>query len=267
MLSKLSSRVLFIFLVSGSHFACSADETERPPVQDGGVGGPAGPGGGEGGDSGNGVDGSDTVSGKLMLFRDDTFSSEAAGLIAYAQPSQVHLFDEGIRAFESFDYDGATFEATDVEARAGTWFAVQPKNDATTLMTLTRHDASQTGLQLPLVQRSVLEEILGGLANPATISSTSAQLIVHLVDRAGEPIGQARPQVIGGPNMAYLASGFWTDSDDETSDDGMFLSYNIPSSSLPGQTVKLIISGSVSSEFTVPIAAGAVTVATLIAGP
>lgn len=220
-----------------------------------------------GGDSGTGNEGTDIVSGKLMLFRDDGFSSEPSGLVAYGQPSQVHVFDAAIRGVESFDYDGAAFEATGVEARVNTWFAAQPKNDATTLMTITQHDGTKAGLEVPLVQRSVLEDILGGLLNPATISSTGAQLIVRLVDESGEPIGQARPQVIGGPNIAYSDSGVWTDSEDATSDDGLFLSYNIPSSSLPGQTVKLIISGSVSDEFTVPIAAGAVTVATLVAGP
>lgn len=247
--------------------ACSGEDPERPPLGDtsstGGVVTQGGGGNGEG--SGGTTSTTDVVSGRIYTLETDNLFLGTG--TTYTTASTVYVFDADLKGNETFDYDGAAFEATGIEARADTWFAAQPVNDTTMLPTISMQDSSLTGLGLPVLERSVLNEILASLVTPATFGSAAAALVVRLVDATGAPISKARPQVVGGTDLIFRDSGFWSDSVDETSDDGIFLCYNIPSGSLPGQTVKLLLSGSISDEFTLPVAAGAVTVVTLETGP
>lgn len=265
--SYASSLRVLSFAALSSVTACSGEDPERPPLAN--TGSSAGPIGN--GSQGGGSEDSDSdptaevVSGRVYSIETDNLFLDTGN--SYTTASTIHVFDVDLRGSETFDYDGTSFEATGIETRAGTWLAAQPINDSNLLPTITQQDTRLSGLGLPVLQRSVLNEILSSLVTPATFGTAAAALVVRLVDAEGLPISKARPQVVGGTDLVFRDSGFWNDGVDETSEDGIFLCYNIPSSSLPGQTVKLLLSGSIADEFTLPIAAGAVTIVTLETGP
>jgi hypothetical protein len=116
-----------------------------------------------------------------------------------------------------------------------------------------------------VVARSALTEIMGGLIAADSLNDARAQLFVRVVEKDGVTgIAGVFPTVVGGTAVAFLDGGTWQDVDESTGDSGEFLAYNVSAAALPGQDVKVMLSGSLDAEFTVRLAAGATTIVTYV---
>jgi len=242
--------------------ACQAEPPERAPPGDfadkwtGGVISSSGQGDGdetgEGGATGD-------VQGTVKRFVGTDFASTEP----YDEPAEIWIMDRQLgKEIAKVPYDGAEFS---VQRHADPqWLAVVPEFDLEHLDSLTLWDG-QAEPRPAMLARSALEEIMGGLIAADFPNDARAQLFVRIVEKDGTTgVAGVIPTVVGGPNLAFLDGGAWRDVDDSTGDSGEFLAYNVSAAALPGQDVKVMLSGSLDAEFTVRLATGATTMVTYI---
>ncbi len=249
---------------------CQQEEKARPPAlasDDGFSGGPI-----AAGTSRGGADGSTTgpsspaadASGKLTKFEDDAFRAVSE----YLEPVNIYVIDEKGLDFTLGEGGDGTFSVPGVEPRADTWILVEPVTDKSSMATLSVHDSRTGALRVPLVPINVLQGVLSTIqSDPTTPSSIAAQLLLRIVDGAGQPVKGVKIFVQGGPDITYATADTWGEFRDNTDSNGLALVYNMPARSRPGQEFTISLSGSVDKEVDARVIAGAITVLTINVDP
>jgi len=250
--------------LSGLLLACSTEDSDRAPglTNFGGNTGAGAPAGGSvpsgsAGDTGE-PPVSEGTSNRVRTFTGDAFS-ETAELISSAE---VHLINAAGDDYTSVNYDGDEFVLVEEDQRQDGWLVVDA-SDASIMSTVTRHDTTETVIA-PAMPRAVLDDILTSLGIEE-VQPNAAHLVVRLVDSSGDGVANVEPIVTGGVNPLLIRDTTrWTNFDTLTTEDGLFLSYNIPTVSLPGTNVRVILGGALSEEFDARLVGGAITVMTVV---
>jgi hypothetical protein len=226
----------------------------RPsPPESGGV--PIG--GGEGGST------SDEVadwSGRVLAFSDDYFDG---GSVFGGRARISAIGRSGARV--SGDYDGSSFELSDVLKSAQNWFLVEPAAGLGLLPTLTvvdtrsvRSDGLAIGVARQLDVDGIFQLSLAGEAAPSR-----AQVVLRVVDSAGRSVAGVRAQLTA-EVVAYRAQASWDATEGGSTDDsGMIFLGNVPAAAAIG-SVNVALAGAVSARLDARVLAGATTVMTAV---
>lgn len=253
---------------ASSTFACQKEEPERLPPFEGDTwkestgrvpGGGRGDGDDEETSAGGSQDQAEQLQGRVEAFVEPQFVLKEG----YSEPSSVWIIDRTRTDWVEVPYDGEAFFVDPVSASS--WLAVVPEFDNEHLDTITIWDGASAPLPV-VVPTIVLEEIVGGLIAADTVNSARAQLLVQVLDSDGVTgLAGVIPIISGASDIAYLDAGVWSDADEATGSSGLFLAYNVTARDMPGQDVRVILSGTIEAEFTVRLAAGVATVVSYVA--
>lgn len=214
---------------------------------------------GKGGSSGD--DQLTTIDGRVIGFADDFFD-QGAGFSAQAQVSADGRSGSRVSA----NYDGTSFELSDVLKTSINWFLTEPAASTgfvPTLMPLDTRSLTADQQVVALVPELSLEAILENLG---TLPSTSrAQVVVHVVDGQGRSVtgvlASATAEVV-----AYRTAGTWLGNDVGTDDSGLLMAGNVSVGSALTRT-SVALSGKASARVDVEVLAGATTVVTAVVTP
>ncbi len=257
-------------LVALSLVGCSDDE-RAPPLDGCGdecSGSPPGsaPGGGLGGAGGGGgqtPEEAATISGNLSILIDDTFARAEA----FTNSAVIFGPAPGNKVV-SANYDGQTFQLEGVIGSSDTWLLAQPADDGPVFATVgtfdTRMGASQT---LPLVSRSVIEEIESTLLLPTSPDPDFAQMVVAVLRPDATPVPGVGVTVSGAEVVAYATAGTWSEDETVTDSTGLVVVANVPASPRPGNSVEVRLSGAVDATAAVRVVRGAATFAPTVVLP
>jgi hypothetical protein len=156
------------------------------------------------------------------------------------------------------------FSLAGVRESDATWFVVEAEDDALYFPTLAQADGAAEPILLPLIERALVEAIFETVAVPTSPNPSAAQLAVRVVDGAGAPLAGVTLAVAGSGFVSYAEVGGWTEFAESTSDRGLAFVGNVLAEELPGQPVRLELSGPARREVSVLAAEGAVTLVTLV---
>jgi hypothetical protein len=198
------------------------------------------------------------LSGDVGLLTEDTFTQ----VIAFTETATV--FGEGSGARVSGSYDGTDFTLADVLVGSSVFMAVRPADTTLTFDTISDVDTTPASVTLPVVQRSVIEDIFLSLTTPTQVATGAAQIVVRVIGTDGVPV----PGVgIGAPSaelVAYSTLGSWSDTETATDVSGLAVIGNIVAASFPGGDLTLRLTGAVQLDESVRVARGFVTLVNVV---
>jgi hypothetical protein len=179
---------------------------------------------------------------------------------------------QGDPLIEEFDTTASSKKNLELLGWSSVWVTVTPLSSPQDLVTLQNIDTILSPERtLYLARSSVVEDILAGLAPPLTTDPNAAQVLVSFVD--AEDVGIANVAVTqpGATSILYENGGIWG-ALGPTGVSGQVLLINVPALALPGGDASLsyTLNGAVASdaggpaEVTFPVAAGAVTLLTIV---
>ena len=254
-----------LLLIAGAG-ACS-EEPERPPIRPActaddctplpgsGVPGSGVPGSGSGGSpSGAGGGGGDgevvTVTGAILQYSEDQFLQPTS----FTGPGELEVFEtSGARSVGTFT-DGS-FTLPEVPAGAPLWLLARPASDALHFPTWTFLEArDDIQVTVPLVQRSVVEEIMSTLTVPGVPLQGTAQVVLRVLDANQIPVEGVTVAAPAAQLVVYGASGTWSETEVSTDSTGLVLLGNVAASSTPGNDLEVILSGAGSGSFALRVA-------------
>jgi hypothetical protein len=232
---------------------------------EGGRAGTAGEGGsGEGGAAAGAPPLSVDIEGSVGQYVNAAFELTSA----YTRSALVE--SEGLErstVHASFEGTG-TFLLREVRNQEPIWLSVRPDPE-TEREFRTLHpvlDLSKPVL-VPIVGRALIEQLVFGVlpAAPALISER-AQAVLFFRDAEGRPLSGIAAELPEAGVIAYSRSGGWSDQHGDTTDlSGLVVLGNIAARAYPGNDVRIDFSGAEEGFADIRIAAGAVTVADVIA--
>jgi len=261
----MGSRKLF-FLWATLTLGCSEKE-ERPDLYDCGAEGcattPPGVGAdgtagamGDGGSAGTAVDTDEPVTVETRRISSPDFAL-AGGALVPGEVDYTFLGSDGewLRTTGS-----ARFELAGLVRSSATWLSASP--DAIDLFPgVTLADLSRSSLaKLAVVSKSELATIAFGLTSPVVLDEGAAQLVLRVVNSSQEPLAGVSVSVNGAEAEAYDALGSFSDDQRETGPDGLFLAFNLPAVTVPGNSASARLFGSAEASLDLALRAGAVTV-------
>lgn len=248
-------------LVAAGLLACQGkDEQERPGgITIGAPSGPvASPQGHGGDDSDSTIDGS--IEGVVVQLLNDSFSSTSA----FPGGAEVTIASPDNSASVESRYDGVEFVA-DGDVFGERWVYVEP-DDQSAYPTITAHRLDRIEASIPVVARTVLEQIFQNLTTPADLNRGRAQFLLRVVDSAdnGVPGVVADSFAASVPVIAYKEDAIWAAYLDATTAEGLAFVPNLEAPGYPGQITTVVLTGAIDMEVDVRLARGAVTVFTVV---
>ncbi len=260
---------LLVALAAGvGCFACSEVDEDRPPLAPpcsecpppGGVSGGTGGGTGAAG-APNGE--TTTLSGTVGRLSGVSFQR----IVDFPQLAVV--YGPGRRAFSvSAPYDGASFTLSGVQRDSSIVLAVRPESTATVFDTFSEADTTQTRVTLPVVERSLLEDIFLSLSTPTQVAPRAAQVVLRVVGPNGEPLAGASVVGATAELVAYSVGGTFSDTETLADGEGLIVLGNVPAPAFPGSELVLRVRrGATTFDETVRVARGFVTLARAVVLP
>lgn len=271
-MSVLRSSCLRVLPLLVLALGCAKEKEERPPYAPGcqsdcGNGSGNGIGGTNAGGAG-GADGEDeeaiNVVGSVVLFSDDAFDDTAT----FVQQARVRVQEpdkEG--SYLGANYDGTEFTVAGALKSSRAWVYVEMTSAQTDYWsTLTRQDTRNGTIEAPVVARTSLLEVFDS-QSPKTPATSAAQLVVRVVDESGKGIEGVTVTVPGADFVTYRDLGVWSGLPESTTEEGLAFAGNIPAGVFPGNVPEVSLEGTVTRLVTPVLAAGAVTVVTVVVNP
>jgi hypothetical protein len=205
-----------------------------------------------------------TLAGDLWLLDDDSFSLNRAA--PYEEVATVYGFDPQNRLI-SAPYDGSMFTLSGVLPSAAAMVLVTPEDEqALPMPTLLRVDTQQsTQVSLPLLRRSVLEEMFVTLTAQVTVDPDRAQVILQFLDAELAPLAGVEVSIASAGFVAYATADGYSDVLGETSERGLVLAGNVAASDLPGTSINAQVSGAIAGQQVVQVVQGAVSYELIVA--
>ena len=204
-------------------------------------------------DTGQGI----TLRGNVLVFVDDLFIGietwpDGATILA---PGSEEAVVEG-------EFSNGDYSVQKVEKRSSAWVMVQP-SDTDLISPLPVMQPLNTlvddSYDLFMVNLEVLEEMYLGLAVQTSIAPNQAQVVLRIVDTNAEPIPGIAIQTTEGEFVAYYDGTSWSDQSSATDDTGLVLIGNVVAPDYPGRGIQIVVEGAEDQNFSVDVAAGAVT--------
>ena len=248
---------------------CQKEEEDRPPFVSGCKTNCSSGGNGIGGSDAGGAGGADgeneaiTVSGSLVLFADDAFDETAT----FVQQARVRIQEpKKDGSYVGANYDGTEFTVAGALKSSGSWVYVEMASDQTDYWsTLTRQDTREGTIEAPVVARTSLLEVFDSQSKTPT--TTLAQLVVRVVDKSGKGIEGVTITVPGADFVTYRDLGVWTGLPEATTEEGLAFAGNVAAGFFPGSVPEVSLAGTVKRLLTPVLAAGAVTLVTVVVNP
>lgn len=266
----------FAFVAGGAiAFGCQKVD-ERPAYIDtqceagAKCGEPSPVGVGNGGSSGGGGDaeadasGGVEISGSVIAISSDDLTSA----IPFFDPASIEV-ESPSGAIVSGAYDGDSFLVSGALQSTGTWATVRPTFPGDALPTLQPVDTTiPSGLQLLVLQRSVLELIYGVLTTPTAPADGSAQLVLTFLNAAtGQPLQGVSVFHDAAEVIAYDAGGSYTEEVTQTGPRGIALVVNVPAVSQRATQKIQIQTATTSGTLELVLQAGSVTLTDVLIEP
>ncbi len=198
------------------------------------------------------------LSGDVGLVTDDTFTQA----IPFTETATV--FGEGSGARVSGSYDGIDFTLADVLVGSSVSMAVRPADTTLAFDTISDADTTPASVTLPVVQRSVIEDIFLSLPTPTQVASGAAQIVVRVIGTDGVPIPGVGIGASSAELVAYSTLGSWSDTETATDVSGLAVVGNIVAASFPGGDLTLRLTGAVKLDESVRVARGFVTLVNVV---
>lgn len=264
--------LLALGLIAG---ACGIDDDRPPtrpsctgedcrPSQPGvpGSGGDTGTGGGLG-EGGAGSSDRITLTGTIVQFTETQFVQ----VTGFTGPGTLEVYGpSGLPTTGTFIDGGFTLpdvEITlpDVESSSVVWALARPDSEALHYPTWTPVPAvANRQTTLPLVLRSLIEEIMSSLAVPAIPEPGTAQVVLRILDSNQAPLAGVTVASPGAQLVVYAAQGTWSEVETATDVTGLVLLGNIAASAVPGNELQLTFGGAASGNALVRVANDTATV-------
>jgi hypothetical protein len=169
----------------------------------------------------------------------------------------------------SADWDGANpFELDGAIGERPLWVSVRPKRDpAPELRTLHPVFDFTEPVGLGLVGRDLFEQaVLGQLPQSPRIDDERAQILLFVSDGDERRLPEIVGQLPEAELIAYSRSGGWLgDAGAGTDLSGLMVFGNVRARAYPGNDVRVTLSGAAQGFVEIRVAAGAVTVAEIVA--
>lgn len=226
---------------------------DKPPHAGGG---PTNPGQG-GADSGG--DQTGTATGRVLQYTDDFFDDG----VTYARPAKVSAMGTS-SARVSADYEGASFELEDVRKTASNWFMVEPEQGSGMLPTITPVDTRLrlNDLGVGLTSERLIDGIFQQSLASTERSDGRAQIVMRVIDTKGSAL-EGVQATFTTELIAYRDGDTWLTEAVATDETGMIFFGNV-AASVALTTVKIVLTGAVTAQVEVTIAAGATTVVSAV---
>lgn len=251
--------------------ACS-DDDDRPPVRPActgdDCGGPAAPGTpgsggttGAGGTDSGGAGGEDrvTLAGSIVQYTETQFVQ----VTGFAGPGTLEVHgDAGLLTEGSFTQ--GSFTLPEIDATPVVWALARPDSEAIHFPTWSALPATaSTQLTVPLLPRSLVEEVMNALAVPAIPAQGTAQVLLRILDANQAPVEGVVVAAPAAQLVLYAAQGTWSDVENQTDLTGLVLLGNVAASAPPGNDLQLTLSGAASGSALVRVANDTATVVDL----
>jgi hypothetical protein len=201
------------------------------------------------------------LSGDVELLIEDTFLQS----IPFTETATV--FGEGEGASVSGSYDGTDFTLANVLVGNGVSMAVRPDDTLVAFGTISDADTTRASVSLPLVQRSVIEDIYQSLTTPTEVATTAAHLVVRVIGADGVPVPGVTITAPSAELVAYSTAGSWSDTEIVTDVSGLAVVGNMAALSFPGGETTLRLTGAVTVDEPVRVARGFVTLVRVVVVP
>jgi hypothetical protein len=199
------------------------------------------------------------LSGDVGLLTEDTFTQ----VIPYTEPATV--FGQGAGTSRvSGSYDGTDFTLTDVIDGSSVFMAVRPADTVLAFDTISIVDTTQASVTVPVVQRSVIEDILQSLTTPTQVATGAAQIVVRVIGTDGVPVPGVGISASTAELVAYSTIGSWSDTETATDVSGLAVIGNVVAASFPGGDLTLRLTGAVRLDEPVRVARGFVTLVNVV---
>lgn len=250
--------------------ACSGEDDDRPPPAPICSGsdcavppGSTAPGTGGGGGTA-GAPGGERISltGSVIQYTEDQFVQvspfTAPGTVLVLQPSG---------GLATGDFSNGSFVVPDVESGPALWTLTQPASGALHFDTWALIDTRPAELIIPVVARSVLDDILSVLTVPAVPIAGTAQVVLRVVGPDGtgrEGITVVAPAA---QLVIYASSGTWSETEPATDETGFVVLANVAASDVPGNDMQVALSGAANAQYTIHVANDTLTYVWVEAAP
>ena len=261
--------------IVGALAACSEPSARPPGVQsrcDGSANcGPPGTLSGGGVDAGAGETG--TAAGIQVVIRElyDTVLGNAQPFLGTVRISA--LDSEGLPLSDEFDTTASSAKNLELLGGSSVWVTVTPLSSSQDLVTLQNIDTTRSPkLTLYLARSSMVDDILalGGFTQVLTTDPTAAQVLVYFVNAGDVGVANVSVTVLTATPILYAEGGVWSDLSGQTDGSGQVLLINVPVSdgglASLGYTANGVVAADAGgpAEITFPVAAGAVTLLTVV---
>lgn len=200
-----------------------------------------------------------TIEGAVVQFLGDSFNSTTA----FPGSAEVTITGLGSSASVETTYDGVDFVAEGA-VFGDRWVYVEPE-DETAFPTITWQRLGDAEASIPVVPRTVLDEIFQNITTPVAFNRARAHFLLRVIESGGGGVsgvvadGFAAPQTV-----AYKQGASWPDYLDATTQDGIALVPNLEAPAYPGQVTTMVLTGAINEEIDVRLALGAITVITVV---
>lgn len=200
-----------------------------------------------------------SISGDLREYVSDEFDQDTA----FSGGTGTVYVTEGLN-WVSQSGASLTFSFDSLTAADERWLAFDPDSTSGSyLTTFNQWDPQESTLTVG--REGYVESIFQNFDSGVLPDFQLAQLVVRVEDASGIPIAEVSPSIPGsGAVFGYVTLGQWTDLATQTSIEGMFFAGNMSAANFPGSMVTVTLEGAVTANFAVPLARGALTVATFV---
>jgi hypothetical protein len=215
---------------------------------------------GDGGSAGTAADADEPVTIETRRVSAPTFALADGALV----PGEVDVTFLGPDGEWLQATGSATLELAGLAHGSATWLSVSP--NATDLYPgVALVDLSTSAVaEVAVVSKSELATIAFGLTSPVVLDERAAQLVLRFVDSSQEPVAGVSVSMTGAEADAYDMLGSFSDEQGETGPNGVFLAFNVPAVTVPGNSALVRLGGSAGADLNLALQAGAVTVAEVV---
>lgn len=237
--------------------SCTADECGVPPGSGISASGGGTGSGGQGGSSGDELV---TLTGSILQHTEDQFLQPSS----FTGPGLLEAFGPNGSLREGTFVDG-TFTLPDVRASQSLWVLARPASEALHFPTWTFVNASSdVQVSVPVVLRSVIEEIMNAITVPAVPLQGTAQVVLRVLDANRAPLEGVTVAAPAAQLVIYGALGTWSETEVGTDPTGLVVLGNVSASAVPGNELEITLGGAGSGSFVLRVANDTLTFVHLV---
>jgi hypothetical protein len=200
-----------------------------------------------------------TLTGSIVQFTETQFVQ----VTGFTGPGVLEVYGAAGLLTEG-TFSQGSFALPEIEAAPFVWALARPDSEAIHYPTWSALPATaSTQLNVPLLPRALVEEVMNSLAVPAVPAQGTAQVLLRLFDQNQAPLAGATVAAPAAQLVMYAAQGTWSDVENATDLTGLVLLGNVAAGNLPGNELQLTLGGAASGSALVRVANDTATVVDL----